>query len=162
MQAWLADQVEVAAKERKATFSLEQMVASLQDDPHVLAVCELLAGRRDFSLSQLVAEALFNDMVPNHRFHIYKPAGLVKREAWERTWEDQCREDAGEKVTPECHPATAQAISSRPNTGNCAASSTFPKSDSLHSPRSRSRRRRDPVRLGRLDASTAPAGYSGH
>jgi len=105
MQAWLADQVEVAAKERKATFSLEQMVASLQDDPHVLAVCELLAGRRDFSLSQLVAEALFNDMVPNHRFHIYKPAGLVKREAWERTWEDQCREDAGEKVTPEVPPS---------------------------------------------------------
>jgi hypothetical protein len=44
-------------------------------------------------------------MVPNHRFHIYKPAGLVKREAWERTWEDQRREDASEKVTPEVPPS---------------------------------------------------------
>lgn len=105
MQAWLADQVEVAAKGRTAAFSLDQIVAALQDDPHVLAVCELLAGRRDFSPSQLVAEVLAGESVPNHRFHIYKPGGLVKRAAWERTWEDQRREDAGEKVTPEVPPS---------------------------------------------------------
>ncbi len=105
MQTWLADRVEAAAKDRQGVFSLDQTVASLQDDPHVLAVSELLAGRRDFNLSQLVAEALFGDMVPNHRFHVYKPAGLVKRDAWERTWEDQRREDAGEKVTPEVPPS---------------------------------------------------------
>jgi hypothetical protein len=105
MQIWLADQVEATAKERPGMFSLDQIVALLQDDPRVLAVSELLAGRRDFNLSQLVAESLFGDMVPNHRFHIYKPAGLVKREAWERTWEDQRREDASEKVTPEVPPS---------------------------------------------------------
>jgi SAM-dependent methyltransferase len=105
LKAWLADRVEAAAMERTGAFSLDQIVASLQDDPSVLAVSELLAGRRDFNLSQLVAETLFGDMLPNHRFHIYKPAGLVKREAWERTWEDQRREDAGEKVTPEVPPS---------------------------------------------------------
>ena len=42
--------------------------------------------------------------MPNHRFHIYKPTGLVKREAWERTWEDQRREDAGESMKPELPP----------------------------------------------------------
>jgi hypothetical protein len=102
---WLADRVEDAAKTRDGAFSLEQLVASVQDDAHVLALCEVLTGRRDFSLSQLIAEALQGDAVPSHRFHVYKPSGLVKREVWERTWEDQRREDAGEKVTPEVPPA---------------------------------------------------------
>lgn len=102
---WLADRVEQAAKARMQAFSLEQLVANLQDDARVLAVCEVLTGRKDFSLSQLVMSALQGDAVPSHRFHVYKPAGLVKREVWERTWADQRREDAGEKVTPEVPPA---------------------------------------------------------
>lgn len=102
---WLADRVEQAAKARTQAFTLEQLVANLQDDARVLAVCEVLTGRKDFSLSQLVASALQGDAVPSHRFHLYKPAGLVKREVWERTWADQRREDAGEKVTPEVPPS---------------------------------------------------------
>jgi hypothetical protein len=101
LQLWLADRVETAAKDRARPFALEQIVAALQDDPRVLAVCEVLSNRRDFSVSQLIAEAIAGDAVPNHRFHIYKPSGLLKRVAWERTWEDQRREDAGEKVTPD-------------------------------------------------------------
>ncbi len=102
---WLADRVEQAAKARTQAFSLEQLVASLQDDARVLAVCEVLTGKKDFSLSQLVMNAVQGGAVPSHRFHVYKPAGLVKREVWERTWADQRREDAGEKVTPEVPPA---------------------------------------------------------
>ena len=102
---WLADRVEQAAKARTQSFTLEQLVANLQDDARVLAVCEVLTGRKDFSLSQLVASALQGGAVPSHPFHVYKPAGLVKREVWERTWADQRREDAGEKVTPEVPPS---------------------------------------------------------
>jgi hypothetical protein len=102
---WLADRVEQTAKARTQAFSLEQLVANLQDDARVLAVCEVLTDRKDFSLSQLVASALQSGAVPSHRFHVYKPAGLVKREVWERTWADQRREDAGERVTPEVPPA---------------------------------------------------------
>jgi hypothetical protein len=105
LTAWLADLVEQAAKARTQAFSLEQLVASLQDDARVLAVCEVLTGKKDFSLSQLVMSALQGDAVPSHRFHVYKSAGLVKREVWERTWADQRREDVGEKVTPEVPPA---------------------------------------------------------
>lgn len=104
LNEWLADRVEQAAKTRTQAFSLDQIVANLQDDARVLAVCEVLMGRKDFSLVQLVASALQSDAVPSHRFHVYKPAGLVKREVWERTWADQRREDAGEKVTPEVPP----------------------------------------------------------
>lgn len=132
---WLTDRVEQAAKVRTQAFSLEQLVASLQDDARVLAVCEVLTGRKDFSLSQLVMSALQGDTVPSHRFHVYKPAGLVKREVWERTWADQRREEAGEKVTPEVPPPTAPAISSSPTTGACAASSTSRRSASSPSPR---------------------------
>ncbi len=51
--------------------------------------------------------ALDEDAVPSHRFHVYKPAGLVKREVWERTWADQRLEDAGDCVTPEAPPPYA-------------------------------------------------------
>jgi hypothetical protein len=101
---WLADRVEDAARARSGAFTVEQLVASVQDDARVLAVCDLLTGRRDFSLSQLVVETLNGDGVPSHRVHLYKPSGLVKRAVWERTWEDQRREDAGEKVTSEVPP----------------------------------------------------------
>jgi len=104
LSEWLADRVEQSAKSRASGFSLEQLVSSLQDDPRVLAVSEVLTGRKDFSLSQLVASTLQSDTVPSHRFHLYRPSGLMKREAWERTWADQRREDAGEKVTPDVPP----------------------------------------------------------
>lgn len=104
LELWLAERVEAAAKERGRNFTLEQIVASLQDDPRTLAVCEVLTGRRDFNLPSLVADALSDDTVPNHPFHIYKPSGLVKRQAWERMWEAQRREDAGEPANPEIPP----------------------------------------------------------
>jgi predicted ATP-binding protein involved in virulence len=104
LKEWLADHVEQTAKVRTQAFSLEQLVTSLQDDMRVLAVCEVLTGRKDFSLSQIVPDVVQSDAVPNHRFHVYKLTGLVKREVWERTWADQRREDAGEKVAPEVPP----------------------------------------------------------
>lgn len=102
---WLADRVESVVKDRGRASSLEQLVAALQGDVRVLAVCEALTGRPDFSLSQLVAEALSSDAVPNHRFHVYKPSGLVKCGVWDRTWEEQRRQDAGEDVNAEVPPA---------------------------------------------------------
>jgi hypothetical protein len=105
LKQWLAERVEAAAMQRPAPATVEQLVVALQDDPRVLAVAEVLTGRRDFSLSLLVAEALAADAVPQHPSHLYKPTGLVKREVWERTWEEQRREDAGEKLSPEVPPA---------------------------------------------------------
>src|SRR5262249_55878378 len=51
LSAWLADRVEDAAKTRNGTFTIEQLVAAVQDDQRVLAACEVLTGRRDFSLA---------------------------------------------------------------------------------------------------------------
>jgi hypothetical protein len=109
LESWLANRVENVVQDRAQAFSLEQVAAALQDDTRVLAVCEVLTGRRDFSLSQLIETALQADAVPSHRFHLYKDSGLDKRTAWEKTWEDQRREDAGEKITPEVPPPYTQA-----------------------------------------------------
>jgi hypothetical protein len=104
LNAWLAQRVEAVARERSRHFSLEHLVAALQDDTSALAVCEVLTDRRDFNLSQLVAQGLQAESVPSHPLHTYKPAGLVKRQVWERTWIDQARADAGEKTVPEVPP----------------------------------------------------------
>lgn len=104
LSAWFAGRVEAVARDRSRHFSLEHLVAALQDDDDALAVCEVLTDRRDFNLSQLVAQVLQAESVPSHPLHTYKPAGLVKRQAWERTWLDQARVDAGEKTSPEVPP----------------------------------------------------------
>lgn len=43
-----------------------------------------------------------------HPFHVYKPTGLEKRAAWERTWEEQRKEDAGLPARPEVPPKYGQ------------------------------------------------------
>lgn len=115
LATWLAGRVEEAVKERTAALTVDQVAARLQADPRVLAVCEVLTGRRDFSLTRLVADTLEEHAVPSCVFHVYKPSGLVKRQAWERTWEDQRREDAGEAVTPAVPPAYLPADFLKPS-----------------------------------------------
>ncbi len=127
LELWLADRVESAVKARNRAFTLDQVVVALQDDASVLAVCEVLTERPDFNLSQLVAETLLGDAVPSHRFHVYKPSGLTKRAVWERTWEDQRREDAGEKVTPAVPPAYAKEDFLRPGSWHLRGKLDVPK-----------------------------------
>lgn len=105
LEARIADAVEDAVQSRASTFTLEQVCAVLQDHPRLLAVAEVLTGRRDFSLTELVGQVLATASVPSHPTHVFNEAGLVKRAAWEKTWEDQRREDAGEPVKPEVPPS---------------------------------------------------------
>ncbi|MBK8015059.1 MAG: BREX-2 system adenine-specific DNA-methyltransferase PglX [Deltaproteobacteria bacterium] len=98
LRARLSEHVERWASAREAPFGLGQLVASLQDQPMVLRVAEVLSGRPDFNLDVLVGQLVMAEAVPGHRFHTYTEAGLTKRKAWEDTWALQRREDAGEKV----------------------------------------------------------------
>jgi len=52
-------------------FTVDQITASLQDDPRLLAVAEVRTGRRDFSLKKLIADTVRGDAVPSHRFHVF-------------------------------------------------------------------------------------------
>lgn len=108
MAAWLVERAEVMAQDRGRAFTVEQCNAALQDDKQVLAVAEILTGRQDFSLLQTLWNSFQKDTVPNHRFHVFKNSGLDKRIVWERTWEAQRREDAGDSALPENPPHYAQ------------------------------------------------------
>ncbi|MEZ4399116.1 MAG: hypothetical protein R3B06_03810 [Kofleriaceae bacterium] len=105
LAVWLADRVEaeLSAPGAKPS-SLSLLAVALEGDRRVAAVAELLAGRQDYSLVELVADAVLADAVPQHPFHVYKPAGLDKRAAWERTWDEQRKEDAGLPAKPEVPP----------------------------------------------------------
>jgi len=105
LAAWLAERIEQVLVDRKGKpATLTQLTSTLEQDPCVHAVAELLEGRRDFKLTELVAELVAADAVPDCPFHIYKPGGLEKRKAWERTWEEQRKEDSGMPAKPEVPP----------------------------------------------------------
>ena len=59
-----------------------------------MQVAELYRGRQDFDVGRLVAELVEAESVPLLPVLRYKPSGLDKRQAWERTWELQRQEDA--------------------------------------------------------------------
>jgi len=96
--SWLGDRVEDAQERRGKPSTVRQLAAVLQDDPRFLAVAQIHEQRRDFSLEDLVTRLIEADAVPEHPYHVYTELGLVNRAAWEKTWELQRREDAGEVV----------------------------------------------------------------
>jgi hypothetical protein len=73
-------------------------VARLADvaraDEDFMKVAELYRQRADFDVPALVGELVDAETVPLLPACRYKPAGLDKRAAWERTWELQRLEDA--------------------------------------------------------------------
>jgi len=98
LRAWLADRAETWATGRSTVFTIDQMTAAIQDDRAILVVAEALFGRPDFSLQRLLSELLNADGVPLHPAHVYTEAGLQKRSAWEKVWDLQRSEDAGEQI----------------------------------------------------------------
>ncbi len=93
MALWLADRVEREVQTRTEPFAVRSIAAALQHDASVEAVATLYAGA-GFDLDQVVAQILDEESVPNLKSHVFKKKGLVKRAAWERTWDLQHAEDA--------------------------------------------------------------------
>jgi hypothetical protein len=69
-----------------------------RQDTEFMQVAELYRGRTDFELTALVTELVESEAVPFLPVLRYKPTGLRNRAVWERTWELQRREDAGDAV----------------------------------------------------------------
>ena len=73
-------------------------IAKLADlvgrDPAFQTAAELYRGRPDFDVTKLVTELVEAESVPLLPVLRYKPSGIDKRQAWERTWELQRQEDA--------------------------------------------------------------------
>lgn len=102
LRDWLLDRVE----NRDLWFedghptprSVAQLADKLDRDEDFRRVLRLWAGNAEVSTGTALAKLLEEEGVPYLAALRYKPSGLIKREAWEHTWELQRREDAREKL----------------------------------------------------------------
>ena len=95
LRGWLLDRLEAPPLWSEPRLTTTAALADrMRDDAEFLQVAELYTGRPDFDVARLVAGLVEDQSVPLLPVLRYKPSGLRKREAWERTWELQRREDA--------------------------------------------------------------------
>jgi hypothetical protein len=77
--------------------SVRQLAQTAQADSQWMEAATVFAGRADFDVAKLVETLVLAESVPALPLQRYKPAGLRKREEWEKTWELQRAEDAVEE-----------------------------------------------------------------
>jgi hypothetical protein len=104
LRNWLLDRLESprywpdARQHEPALRSTAQLADKASGDPDFQQVAALYRGRPDFAMAALVNELVEAESVPFLPVLRYKPSGLRKQEVWERTWNLQRKEDAGEDV----------------------------------------------------------------
>ncbi|MGC5626970.1 BREX-2 system adenine-specific DNA-methyltransferase PglX [Georgenia sp. Z1344] len=103
LQDWLLDCLEdrrywFDSQGRPAPASIAQLADRVARDPELVGVVELWTGRKDPDLTDALSSLMVDQAVPYLAAHRLKDSGLRKRAAWERTWDLQRREDAGESV----------------------------------------------------------------
>jgi hypothetical protein len=81
-----------------AMYSVAQLADAARRDPQFMEVGELYRDDPAFDVQALVEELVLAESVPHLPILRYKDSGLRKRAEWEKTWDLQRREDAGESV----------------------------------------------------------------
>ena len=95
LRGWLLDRLEAPSLWSEPRLMTTAALADrMREDQEFLQVAELYTGRPDFDVAKLVAGLVEEQSVPLLPVLRYKPSGLRKRAAWERTWDLQRREDA--------------------------------------------------------------------
>ncbi len=79
-------------------YSVAQLADVARRDPQFMEVGELYRDDPAFDVQSLVEELVAAESVPQLPILRYKDSGLRKRAEWEKTWDLQRREDAGESV----------------------------------------------------------------
>jgi hypothetical protein len=87
------------AQDRPLVRSAAQVADDLRRDERFRELLTIHLGVQDFDFSVEVGKLLAPEAVPGLATLRYKPSGLEKFRAWEKTWELQRAEDRGEKVT---------------------------------------------------------------
>jgi hypothetical protein len=102
LQDWLRDRLEAQELWRGPGANQPMSVAVLADvvgaDPDFRSVLTLHCGRDDYDVTTELTRLVADEVVPYLAAYRYKPSGLDKRAQWERTWDLQRREDAGETL----------------------------------------------------------------
>src|SRR5262249_2596270 len=78
--------------------SCARLAATAQSDSDFMQVGALYTANPVFEVPTLVEELVTSESVPYLPVLRYKQPGLLKRTEWEKTWDMQRREDAGEDV----------------------------------------------------------------
>ena len=87
LRGWLLDRLEAPSIWSEPHLTTTAALADrMREETEFLQVAELYTGRPDFDVSKLVAGLLEKQSVPLLPVLRYKPSGLHKRMAWERTW----------------------------------------------------------------------------
>ena len=99
LRTWLLDRLE---EPRYWPDTVPRSAAQLADaagrDADFVQVAELYVGTVDVDLTTLVSALVKDEAVPYLAAWRYTESGLRNRAAWERTWDLQRREDAGQDV----------------------------------------------------------------
>jgi hypothetical protein len=73
--------------------AVARMADRLRKEPAAVEAAQLLIGRTDLDPDAVVTDLIQTESVPYLAALRLRPSGLVKRQAWEATWELQRRED---------------------------------------------------------------------
>ncbi|MBX6752514.1 MAG: SAM-dependent methyltransferase, partial [Micromonosporaceae bacterium] len=102
LRDWLLDRLEEPTlwrhRGQARALSVAQLADRIGTDGDFRAVMSLYCGRDDYDLTTELVRLTDTEAVPYRAAYRYTPSGLRKRAVWERTWELQRREDAGEVV----------------------------------------------------------------
>jgi hypothetical protein len=100
-RSWLLDRMEDPNFwSEPRLLSTARFADLLHHDADFVQVANLYRGSDHYDFGALVRELVEAESVPFLPVLRYKPTGLRKRAAWERTWDLQRDEDAGKKVGP--------------------------------------------------------------
>ena len=82
-----------------AARSIAQLADLLRHDKVLLELASVLMGNPEPDLAAVIGSLAAAQAVPYLAAYRYKPSGLEKFREWQKVWDLQRREDAGEKVT---------------------------------------------------------------
>jgi len=99
LREWLLDRLESQRYwSDVAVTSVARLADRARQDSEFMRVATLYRAQDDFDVSVVVSELVDSAAVPFLPVLRYRASGLRKREQWERTWDLQRREDAGQDV----------------------------------------------------------------
>ncbi|MBN8207046.1 BREX-2 system adenine-specific DNA-methyltransferase PglX [Microbacterium esteraromaticum] len=81
-----------------------QVADALRRDERVRELLGIRTGSHDYDMTVEIGKLLAPEAVPGFAPLRYKPAGIEKFRAWQRTWEQQRAEDRGERVDVDVPP----------------------------------------------------------
>lgn len=140
LRSWLLDRLEeprcwpLDSTGAPSLLSAVQLCDRVRHDEEFHRVAELYSGRPDVDLEKLVADLCLEEAVPHLASFRYSDDGLRKRAVWERTWDLQRREDAGESLDIPVPPKYAREDFRKGNYWSLRGKLDVPKERFVHYP----------------------------